>query len=63
VATNCEPGQVCVGIPLKDGENADPPDFGSAVRVKLLEMKKLPNTKNDMAIFTAEKRNIDMPYA
>ncbi|KAL3797948.1 hypothetical protein HJC23_013186 [Cyclotella cryptica] len=62
VANNCKQGQVCVGIPLKDGDTADPPDFGASVRVELVELKKMPNVKNCIAIFECKKRNIDMPY-
>jgi class 3 adenylate cyclase len=62
VAMNCEPGQVCVGIPLSDGVTADPPDFGSTISVKLLEIKKLKGITIDMAIFECSKRNIETPY-
>jgi len=62
VAMNCEPGQVCVGIPLSDGVTADPPDFGSTIAVKLLEIKKLKGITIDMAIFECSKRNIETPY-
>lgn len=62
VAMNCEPGQVCVGIPLSDGVSADPPDFGSTIAVKLQEIKKLKGITIDMAIFECSKRNIETPY-
>lgn len=63
VADFCEPGQVCVGIPLKNGENADPPDFGKTIRVELLQIKTHHNMTSSIAIFLCKKRNIDMPYA
>merc|ERR1719223_721185 len=40
VASSCDPGQVCVGIPLSNGVTADPPDFGKEVKVKMEEVKK-----------------------
>lgn len=63
VANNCEPGQVCVGLTLKNGDTVDAPDFGASVKVQLVEMKRLPNMKDDLAIFDCKRRNIDMPYA
>jgi hypothetical protein len=62
VAMNCEPGKVCVGIPLSNGVRADPPDFGTTVSVKLQGIKKLKGITVDMAIFECSKRNIDTPY-
>ncbi len=62
VAMNCEPGKVCVGIPLSNGVRADPPDFGPTVSVKLQGIKKLKGITVDMAIFECSKRNIDTPY-
>eukprot|EP00584_Thalassiosira_punctigera_P027917 CAMPEP_0172576824 /NCGR_PEP_ID=MMETSP1067-20121228/137919_1 /TAXON_ID=265564 ORGANISM="Thalassiosira punctigera, Strain Tpunct2005C2" /NCGR_SAMPLE_ID=MMETSP1067 /ASSEMBLY_ACC=CAM_ASM_000444 /LENGTH=1016 /DNA_ID=CAMNT_0013369499 /DNA_START=288 /DNA_END=3335 /DNA_ORIENTATION=- len=41
VASNCSPGQVCIGIPLSGGLSADPPDFGSTVNVLFEGTKKL----------------------
>jgi hypothetical protein len=41
---------------------ADPPDFGSTISVKLLEIKKLKGITIDMAIFECSKRNIETPY-
>jgi len=60
VATNCEVGQICVGI--QDGA-ADPPDFGISVKVELCHQIKVPGMKNSLAVFSCKKRNIDMPYA
>lgn len=62
VASNCEKGQVCVGIPLSHGVTADPPDFGPKVKVQLQEIKKLKGITLDMAIFTCTKRRIETPY-
>ena len=59
VASNCEPGQVCVGIALADGVTADPPDFGPTVNVRLLEIKKLKGITIDVAIFQCTKRRIE----
>jgi len=62
VASNCEPGQVCVGIPLTNGVTADPPDFGSTVSVRLQGIKKLKGITLDVAIFECSKRRIETPY-
>lgn len=59
VASNCEPGQVCVGIALSNGVTADPPDFGPTVNVNLLEIKKLKGITIDVAIFQCSKRRIE----
>jgi len=59
VASNCEPGQVCVGIALVDGVTADPPDFGPTINVSLLEIKKLKGITVDVAIFQCTKRRIE----
>ncbi|KAK1738310.1 adenylate/guanylate cyclase domain-containing protein [Skeletonema marinoi] len=59
VASNCEPGQVCVGIALVDGVTADPPDFGPTINVSLLEIKKLKGITIDVAIFQCTKRRIE----
>lgn len=62
VASNCEAGQVCVGIPLSNGVTADPPDFGPTVNVQLQGIKKLKGITIDMAIFTCIKRMVETPY-
>ena len=62
VASNCEQGQVCVGIPLSNGVTADPPDFGPTVNVRLQGIKKLKGITIDMAIFSCTKRIIETPY-
>jgi class 3 adenylate cyclase len=59
VASNCEPGQLCVGIALVDGVTADPPDFGPTINVSLLEIKKLKGITVDVAIFQCTKRRIE----
>lgn len=59
VASNCEPGQVCVGIALVNGVTADPPDFGPTINVALLEIKKLKGITVDVAIFQCTKRRIE----
>jgi class 3 adenylate cyclase len=62
VVSNCEPGQVCVGIALTNGVTADPPDFGPTIGVKLQGIKKLKGVTIDMAIFECFKRRIETPY-
>ena len=63
VASNCKPGQVCVGIPLADGVTADPPDFGKEVKVKMEEVKKLKGISIDFAIFSCTKNtSVEAPY-
>lgn len=62
VASNCEPGQVCVGIPLSNGVTADPPDFGPTVNVMLEGIKKLKGITIDVAIFACSKRRIESLY-
>jgi len=59
VASNCEPGQICVGIALVNGVTADPPDFGPTINVTLLEIKKLKGITIDVAIFRCTKRRIE----
>lgn len=62
VASNCDPGQVCVGIPLSNGVTADPPDFGPTVNVSLQGIKKLKGITIDVAIFACSKRRIETLY-
>lgn len=59
VASNCESGQVCVGIPLDNGVAADAPDFGSTINVRMLEIKKLKGITVDVAIFSCSKRKFE----
>jgi len=62
VASNCEPGQICVGIPLSNGVSADPPDFGPTINVRLQGIKKLKGITIDVAIFSCNKKRIETPY-
>lgn len=62
VCSNCEPGQICVGIPLANGVTADPPDFGSTVAVRLQGIKKLKGITIDVAIFSCSMRRIENIY-
>ena len=62
VASNCENGQVCVGIPLTNGVTADPPDFGPTVNVSLQGIKKLKGITIDVAMFLCSKRRIESLY-
>ena len=62
VASNCDPGQICVGIPLSNGVSADPPDFGPTINVRLQCIKKLKGITIDVAIFSCNKKRIETPY-
>jgi len=62
VCSNCEPGQVCVGIPLTKGVTADPPDFGDTVKVRWQGNKKLKGITIDVAIFSCSMRKIESIY-
>jgi len=54
VAAQCEPGQVCVGVPMGDDE--EPPDPGPSVEVDVLGVKQLKGISIEMAIFSCRKR-------
>mmetsp|Transcript_18579 Transcript_18579/g.44674 ORF Transcript_18579/g.44674 Transcript_18579/m.44674 type:complete len:553 (-) Transcript_18579:51-1709(-) len=54
VAAQCEPGQVCVGVPMGDDE--EPPDPGPSVEVDVLGLKQLKGISIEMAIFACRKR-------
>jgi len=56
VAAQCEPGQVCVGVPMEDGE--EPPDPGPSVDVDVLGVKQLKGISIEMAIFACRKRKL-----
>ena len=58
MASNCDKGQVCVGIPLSNGVTADPPDFGEQVNVRLQGIKKLKGISIDVAIFSCSMRRV-----
>jgi len=62
VCSNCEKGQVCVGIPLAQGVTADPPDFGDTVTVRWQGNKKLKGITIDMAIFSCSMGRIQKKY-
>ncbi|KAL7543686.1 hypothetical protein ACHAXR_012984 [Thalassiosira sp. AJA248-18] len=62
VTSNCQPGQVCVGVPLSNGVSADPPDFGKTVNVRYEGNKKLKGITIDVAIFSCQRRRIETPY-
>mmetsp|Transcript_741 Transcript_741/g.1169 ORF Transcript_741/g.1169 Transcript_741/m.1169 type:complete len:234 (+) Transcript_741:42-743(+) len=62
VCSNCEKGQVCVGIPLAQGVTADPPDFGDTVTVRWQGNKKLKGITIDMAIFACSMGRIQKRY-
>ena len=59
VASQCEHGQVCVGIALSNGVTADPPDFGPTINVRLQGIKKLKGITIDVAVFSCNKRRIE----
>jgi len=52
VASVCEQGQVCVGVPLTDGATVDPPNFGKDIYVELEGVKQLKGITIDFAIFS-----------
>ena len=54
VAAQCEPGQVCVGVPMGDGE--EPPDPGPTVQVEVLGVKQLKGISIEMTIFSCRKK-------
>ena len=54
VAAQSEAGQVCVGVPMGDGE--EPPDPGPSVDVDVLGVKQLKGISIEMAIFACKKR-------
>ncbi len=54
VAAQCEPGQVCVGVPMGDGE--EPPDPGPSVEVDILGVKQLKGISVEMALFACRKK-------
>jgi hypothetical protein len=54
VAAQCEPGQVCVGIPMDADE--EPPDPGPTVEIEVLGVKQLKGITTEMAIFSCRKK-------
>lgn len=57
VASNCDDGQVCVGIPQAQGVLADPPDFGPTIGVSFLGLKRLKGITLDVAIFSCTQKD------
>eukprot|EP00984_Skeletonema_dohrnii_P002740 scaffold949_cov160-Skeletonema_dohrnii-CCMP3373.AAC.6 len=55
VASNCEAGQLCVGIPLVSGAKIAPPNFGPSVQVRLLGIKQLKGVSVDIAVYCCSK--------
>lgn len=53
VAAQCEPGQICVGIPLDTDE--EPPDPGPLVEIEVVGIKQLKGITTEMAIFACRK--------
>ncbi|KAL7519506.1 hypothetical protein ACHAWX_004258 [Stephanocyclus meneghinianus] len=54
VAAQCEPGQVCVGVPMESDE--EPPDPGPTVEVEIVGVKQLKGISTEMAIFSCRKK-------
>ena len=57
MAAQCEPGQVCVGVPM--GDDKEPPDPGPSVDVDVLGVKQLKGISIEMAIFACKKRKVE----
>ena len=53
VAAQCEPGQICVGIPLD--ANEEPPDPRPTVEIEVIGVKQLKGISTEMAIFACRK--------
>jgi len=51
VASSCEAGQLCVGIPLVNGAKIAPPNFGPTIKVRLLGIKQLKGVSVDVAVY------------
>jgi len=51
VASSCEPGQLCVGVPLVNGAKIAPPNFGPTTQVRLLGIKQLKGVSVDVAVY------------
>lgn len=54
MAAQCEPGQICVGVPM--GGDEEPPDPGPSVEVDVLGVKQLKGISIEMAIFSCRKK-------
>ena len=55
VTSSCEPGQLCVGIPLANGSKIAPPNFGPSIQVRLLGIKQLKGISVDVAVYGCSK--------
>ena len=55
IASQCEPGQVCVGVPLGDGDK--PPDPGPSVDIDVIGVKQLKGISTEMVIFDTVRVN------
>jgi class 3 adenylate cyclase len=55
VTSSCEPGQLCVGIPLANGSKVAPPNFGPSIQVRLLGIKQLKGVSVDVAVYGCSK--------
>ena len=53
IAAQCEPGQVCVGVPLNDSDR--PPDPGPSVDIDVIGVKQLKGISTEMVIFAYSK--------
>ena len=51
VASSCEPGQLCVGVPLTNGARITSPSFGNKIQVRLLGIKQLKGVSVDVAVY------------
>lgn len=55
VASSCEPGQLCIGIPLANGARIAPPNFGPSIQVRLLGIRQLKGVSVDVAVYGCSK--------
>jgi class 3 adenylate cyclase len=51
VASNCEPGHLCMGIPLVKGAKIAPPNFGPTIQVRLMGIVQLKGVGVDVAVY------------
>lgn len=58
VTSGCEPGQLCVGIPLVSGARITPPNFGPSIQVRLLGIKQLKGVSVDVAVYRCSKYDV-----
>ena len=55
VTSACEPGQLCIGIPLTNGSKIAPPNFGPSIQVRLLGIEQLKGVTVDVAVYGCSK--------